>query len=175
MKCYRDCRNLGAASVEAVVVLPVFVILFVGMFFVRDLTAARLDADAEVRRCSWEYALLNDCGTKPPGCEHVVGDGHYGPLLGRLDDAVENIGEGTDLRNTKGFENVKRIIAKFVVDYLAQAITKRFEATKTVERSRPGLFGGGKSVARGTYGLACNVPPQRQGDVVHAVWNQFKP
>jgi hypothetical protein len=169
-------RSRGTATVEAVVVLPVFVILFVGMFFVRDMTGARLAADQEVRRCSWEYALNNNCGHKPAGCDHVVGDGHYGSLLpDNLDDTLNDLGNASKSKNTEGFKSVQRILEQFVTTYLAQAITKRFEAKKSVERERPGLFGGGKSVVAGKYSLACNVPAQEQKTVVEAVWNQFKP
>lgn len=168
-------QSRGVASVEAVVALPVFVILFVGMFFVRDLTSSRLAADQEVRRCSWEYALNYNCGGTPPGCGNVVGKSHYGSLTPKFDQTLNSLGDTTQYQNSDGFAAVKRILQKFVSDYLAQAVTKRFEAQKTIERERPGLFGGGKSVVSGKYGLACNVPPQGQHDVLTAVWDQFKP
>lgn len=166
----------GTASVEAVVALPVFVILFVGMFFVRDLTGARLRADQEVRRCSWEYALNYNCETTPPGCDGVVGDAHYGSLLPQnLDTAINSLGSESSDKNSEGFARVKHVLENFVTKYLAEAITKKFEAEKSIERDRPVMFGGGKSVARGKYGLACNVHPQGQDGVIETVWNQFKP
>jgi hypothetical protein len=169
-------RTRGAASVEAVVVLPVFVILFVGLFFVRDLTRARLRADQEVRRCAWQYALYENCEQSPPGCEHVVGKGHYGTLLpDNLDSAINSLGNGAKGGSSEGFARVRNVIENFVERYLAQAVTKRFEAEKNIEQARPPMFGGGASVVRGKYNLACNVRPQRQRDVVMTVWDQFKP
>lgn len=171
------CRHgkCGAASVEAVVVLPVFVILFVGMFFVRDLNATRLAADEEVRRCSWEYALANDCGYKPAGCGEVVGDAQHGPLTPDLDKLFNDFGKGSQSVGTKGFQAVQRILEHFVVDYLAQAVTRRFDANKSIERDRPNLFGGGKTRVSGKYGLSCNVPAQGQNSVMTTIWDQFKP
>lgn len=175
MSVYRKHLSRGTASVEAVIALPVFVILFVGMFFVRDLTNSRLAADQEVRRCSWEYALNNNCEQKPIGCDNVVGDGHYGGLLPQIDTTLNNLGKASNTEGSDGFAAVQRILEKFVVDYLAQAVTKRFDAKKTVEQVRPALFGGGKSAISGRYGLACNVPGKKQDTVVEEVWNQFKP
>jgi hypothetical protein len=176
MRYHSRSHARGTASVEAVVALPVFVVLFVGMFFVRDLTSARLRADQEVRRCSWEYALNNNCEHPPRGCEHVVGTGHYGSLLPQgLDGTISDLGRANDGTHAKSYARVKRVIESFVAQYVAEAITKRFDAEKVIERDRPAMFGGGKSIARGKYNLACNVRPQRQDNVITSVWNQFKP
>ncbi|MGC4068885.1 MAG: pilus assembly protein [Polyangiaceae bacterium] len=176
MFAYPKNSTRGAASVEAVVVLPVFVILLVGLFFVRDLTRARLRADQEVRRCAWQYAMYENCEQAPPGCEEVVGKGHYGALLpDKLDDAINSLGSGSKGGSSEGYARVRHVLENFVERYLAQAVTKRFDAEKTVKQARPPMFGGGTRVLRGKYDLACNVRPQRQRDVVTAVWNQFKP
>jgi hypothetical protein len=169
----RDTR--GTVTVEAVIALPVFVILFIGMFFVRDLANARLSANEEVRRCSWEYALNNNCEKKPPGCDHVVGNGHYGSLLPDSGVSLTDLGKHAASSNSPGFTAVENILRKFVDEYLLQAITKKFDARKTIEVRRPELFGGGKSVTTAKYGMACNVPTQKQNDIATAVWNQFKP
>ena len=151
------------------------------MFFVRDLTGARLRADQEVRRCSWEYALNNNCESPPPGCEGVVGKSHYGSLLPTgIDDAIKNVGQapnakGSNLNSSEGLARVKHVLENFVAGFLAEALTKRFEAEKSIERERPTMFGGGKSVVRGKYNLACNVRHQGQDNVIETVWNQFKP
>jgi hypothetical protein len=168
-------KQRGAASVEAVVALPVFVVLFIGLFFVRDMTAARLEVDQEVRRCSWQYALQTNCGDIPPGCEHVVGSSHYGSLTPDFDGAFDGIGKDSGSLGSKGYAAVMRIVENFIIDYLAQALTKRFDANKVTERERPNLFGGGTTRVSAEYGLACNVPAQSQQNVMTAVWNQFKP
>ncbi|HMA92125.1 MAG TPA: hypothetical protein VKP30_05530 [Polyangiaceae bacterium] len=177
------CRHhtRGAASVEAVVALPVFVILFVAMFFIRDLAGARLRADQEVRRCSWEYALNYNCEAPPPGCNGVVGNSHYGSLLPTgIDDAIRSVGEGSNPKgsnpvSSEDLARVKHVLENFVAEFLAEAISRRFEAEKLIERERPAMFGAGKSVVRGKYNLACNVRHQDQHDVITSVWNQFKP
>lgn len=170
---YSDTR--GTATVEAVIALPVFVILFIGMFFVRDLANAQLSANEEVRRCSWEYALINNCEEKPPGCDHIVGDGHYGSLRPNTDVSLTDLGKYAASNSSQGFSAVENILRKFVDEYILQAITKKFDARKTIEVKRPELFGGGKSVATAKYGMACNVRAQKQDDIATTVWNQFKP
>lgn len=167
-------RSRGVASVEAVVALPVFVILFVGMLFVRDLTGAKQLADQEARRCAWQYSWDN-CGDTPPkGCEGVVSPPSLGEIHSNIDTAMKH-GLDAFTASGEGAAAVKRILAGLVTDALIQALTKKFEAQKVAERDRPGLFGGGMSQVAGKYRLACNIPTQKQSGVATAVWHQFRP
>jgi len=180
-------HSSGAASVEAVVALPVFVVLFVGIFFLRDVTGARLLADQEVRRCSWQYSLQNNCSSAPRGCENVVGTGHFGDLMpkmeGLMNDLKDTMGAvGVSCSATggcsiggKAFKKVKRVLMNFVLDYLSQAVSKRFDANKAIEIERPGVFGGGTSVVRGKYGMACNIQVQTEDNVADLLWDEFGP
>jgi hypothetical protein len=168
-------RSRGAASVEAVVVLPVFVILFVSMFFVRDLTYAKLAADQEARRCAWLYSA-NDCSTVPIGCEGVVQGTRRGAINpdvnSAIGDAEKALSEGV---SGNGLGAVKQVLQNLVIDALAQAFTLSLDSQKLVEQERPRLFGGGKSQITGTYRLACNIRKQGNDDTATAVWHQFRP
>ncbi len=184
-KCKRKTR--GAASVEAVVALPVFIILFIGMFYLRELTGARLAADQEARRCSWEYALTNNCAAVPVGCENVVGRAHYGGLMPDMDKFVQGIGDGMGSVGascsvkagcsvgSKAVTKVKRVLQNFVLDYLAKAVSIRFDANKGVEIHRPGLLGGGTGVVSGRYGMGCNIAGRDQNNVADLLWDEFGP
>lgn len=65
----------GAASVEAVVVLPVFLILFISLFYVRDQVLARQATQEQARTCAWLYSANNcefDANSMPAYCDGVL-------------------------------------------------------------------------------------------------------
>lgn len=186
MSWKRRRGSRGTASVEAVIALPVFVVIFVGLFYLRDLTAARLAADQEVRRCSWQYALRENCKNVPEGCGGVVGDPHHGELMpdveGVMNDLTNTMGSvGVSCSSSgcsvggKAFEKVKRVLQNFVLSYLSQAVSVRIDANKSVELARPPLFGGGVGAVNGAYGIACNIQPKTEDDVIQLLWNEFGP
>jgi hypothetical protein len=52
-------RRRGAASAEAVVVLPIFIVLFISLFYVRDQVLAKQAAQERARTCAWLYSWNN--------------------------------------------------------------------------------------------------------------------
>jgi hypothetical protein len=165
-------QTRGAASIEAVVALPVFVILFVGVFFVRDITGAKLDAAREARRCAWEYSF-NGCDAVPDGCGSVVrrSPGGFVPpdVGGAWEDAKSKVSSGN---YQAAFLNV---LTKTVFDSLADAFTLSLDADKTEERNRPTLFGGGTSRVPANYHLACNLKEKSKEDIINEVWDFLIP
>ena len=163
----------GAATVEAVVVLPVFVALFVGVFYVRDLTGGRLAADEAARRCAWQYSA-NSCENIPEGCEQVLQGVHRGSIAPELERTIEGLEKNLS-SDSEPQQVVKNLIQTMVTDALAKYLTRALSSKKTVELNRPRLFGGGKSLVAGSYRLACNIPLQKSKHIAKAAWNQFRP
>jgi hypothetical protein len=170
---FKPACERGAASVEGVIVLPVFVILFVGLFFVRALTQSRLDADREARRCAWEYSA-NSCEAIPAGCDDVLKGVQRGNLDKGLNDTLPQI-ENSLKSGSGAAQAVKDVVTHMVTGAIAQMLTRSLDSKKTRELERPGLFGGGKSVVVGKYRLACNIPAQGSKDIATAAWKQFRP
>jgi hypothetical protein len=159
--------------VEGVIVLPVFVILFVGIFFVRDLTRNRLDADREARRCAWQYSA-NACESVPTGCAEILNGVHRGAILTSLDAALKNVENG--LKSSSDAEQAaKAIVTNMVTGAIARLLTRSLDSKKTVDVDRPGLFGGGTRQVSGKYQLACNIPVQESNSIARAAWKQFRP
>jgi hypothetical protein len=156
----------GAATVEAVVVLPVFIILLVGILLVRDVTNSRLLADQEARRCAWQYSF-NNCDTVPKGCDNVLALGDLGAVPPKVDNLLANPKAGIA-------GGVRAILDGVVKTALLEAFTKGFVANKPVEFDRPRLFGGGKRRVTGRYRLACNVSTQVDDGFLEAVWHQLR-
>jgi hypothetical protein len=168
----RKPRERGAASVEAVVALPVFVILFSGVFFVRELTGAKLDAAREARRCAWEYSA-NGCDAIPDGCGGVVArsprESFPESLAGAWEDTKNSVSEG---KYKQAFLNV---LTKSVSDAIVAAFTLSLDAEKVEERAQPPLFGGGKTLVPAKYHLACNLKDKSKEQIVEEVWNFLIP
>lgn len=167
-------RNIsrGAASIEAVVALPVFVILFIGVIFVRDLTGARLAADSEARRCAWEFSA-NGCSDIPVGCAGVVRRLPLGELDEDMSDTWEAGVSALENGNVQGA--IITALTRFVLVPLTSAFTQRLEANKTLERTRPNVFGGGTSQVSGRYRLSCNLKSKSQQKIIDDVWSSLIP
>lgn len=173
----RSCTR-GAASVEAVIVLPLFVILFVGIFWIRDRQEAMLIADQEARRCAWTYSALG-CDDRhiPDGC--AVRDADL-QLKGDLSIPYESVSTSVRSMATNqgdlGLGNfVKNLILDNVVARLGQVLTHNTEATKNLERERPELFGGGQSIVSGKYRLACNLKGHTPEALLDEAWDKLMP
>jgi hypothetical protein len=162
----------GVASVEVVIVLPVFVLLFVGLSFIGKLALARADVDAEARRCAWLYAM-NDCQELPEGCAPPTSS----PVAGgdSLGDAVSH-GKGV-LGREQG--RASGAIAQFIGSVFGKALSDVAgcspvaNASRTVSRSP--LFGGKINPFTGSYGLACNLEPQTVGSIAEQAWKALEP
>src|SRR3954453_9582048 len=61
----RASTRRGTASVEVVVMLPVFVILFASGFYLHGLITAAQDAGIAARGCAWAHAVAG-CPTQRP-------------------------------------------------------------------------------------------------------------
>lgn len=162
----------GTASVEAVIALPVFVVLFIGLFFVRELTGAKLEADRHARSCAWAYAM-NNCEHIPAGCAGVL----LVPSSGAPDAGFEaKLREAENgMRSGEGSGVVMKILRSIVLDAVTSSVTKKFDATKPLQRERPNLFGGGKSQVIGKYRLSCNLPSKTQQQFAEDVWHTLVP
>ncbi|UJR83813.1 TadE/TadG family type IV pilus assembly protein [Sandaracinus amylolyticus] len=86
----RDTR--GAAYAEAVLVIPVFVLLAGGVVYLHGVHAARMDASLRARECAWAYAN-GGCETLPPECRETGGGAADDGGDPALADAVASVQE----------------------------------------------------------------------------------
>ena len=164
-------HSRGTATVEAVVVLPFFIMILAGIGFVRDKQLAIQAAENRARSCAWQYSA-NDCSQKPAGCEDVLKDG-IAPRSGTKVDDVLNSAKSQVLAGG----DAKGVIEKVATDILGPAIDAlfgRYLAASTHGKvNRPGILGGGQTVVEGQYHLACNLRSTNPGDVVSDAWDKI--
>lgn len=108
----RNCER-GTASLEAVLVLAVFLIVYVGLFHMHKLQGNVLVARAQARSCAWRYSNAGCRDGAPDGCgeastsdmqladendsdrgilDSITDLGVIGPVLGQV------LGTAVDLR-----------------------------------------------------------------------------
>jgi hypothetical protein len=153
----------GAASAEAVVVLPVFIIIFASVLYVRSQVLSRQAAETKARACAWAFST-NNCGAIPPGCEDIVRkvDGAAGVV-----DEIEK-----DLLSARG-GLVGPVVAKVIEPALKCAFGSALDANTKQSYQRPSLYGGGTATASGSYHLACNLAHETLIEVANDAWKSL--
>jgi len=156
----RHCR--GTASVEAAIVLPVFVILLISVYYVCNNILAKQTAEIHARSCAWAYSR-NNCESIPAGCENDLHEVWEGEAI------ADEIGKRLKIDN-----GLIRSAVMFVLDPVLNAVFGHaLNATTETSFERPALYGGGTATAHGTYHLACNLNHKTLGDVASDVWNSI--
>jgi hypothetical protein len=153
--------------VEAVIALPVFVILFVAAIYVRDLMGTRHEVGTQARTCAWLYSA-NNCTSVPPGCSEFI---HDGAAHGREIDEI--VGGVADELDVLGSGMVRTTVELVVNDVLEAAFGKLVDSQSTRAVRRPPLFGGSEVTVPGRYRLACNVQPQTLGQILEDAWGSI--
>jgi len=152
----------GAASVEAVIVLPVLIILFVSVFYVRNQVLARQAAERQARTCAWAYSM-NNCSAVPPGCSAQIVSA-AGPLGGKIEGKLSKASGG-----------IAGPVVNDVLDpVLRAAFGKALDAKSQVPYERPAIYGGGTQTASGGYHLACNLTTETLEYVGKDAWDALK-
>lgn len=168
-------RQRGTAMVEGVIVLPVFLLLFVGVFYLRDMVTRRQALDTLARSCAWRYA--------DNGCEVIPDDCAEDNLLQKTpfegnDQGEEWItGQGDDLRESiksaeGGTDGDKVVDAVWgiVSQALEETFTKAATATPQGTLKPPALIGGEEKVVTSHFQLSCNLKPVTAKSLVMEAW-----
>lgn len=137
----------GAAMVEAVVMLPFFLLLFGLVLYVYREHEGRISASADARNCAWTYSANNCEGPLPPGCRTA------GSIRSEEIQAAD-VADGSDsiLGALSGIPFVGMVIdAVFGTSH-------RFAGARTFER--PKVMGGGERTVSRNYTMMCNEVPR---------------
>ena len=195
----RSCESLrGAVTVEALLVMPLLMLLFVGIEFVRDTVLARQVASAESKSCAWELAN-HGCRSPSPRCAATVRgpvsmDRSGGRATGlevasELNDSMHAHGTvgariaidgGSAISaslSPQGFGSVgggaiSEAISKVLEPALGRLLAGNEFALGTAARgvSRPVILGGGAIDVRGQCQLRCNLEEQGPEMMLVSLW-----
>ncbi len=149
----RSRRVRGAASVEAVIVLPFFILIFAGVLYVHHLWENRQIALMTARQCAWLFSA-SGCDEQPSGCEGLV----------HAAGAEEQQNEVTDELDGGVIDQLSGI------PFLGPAIRGIFgtalEANIERQTRRPPVLGGGRVPVAARYYMMCNEKAQTLGELI---------
>lgn len=166
------CRTRGVASVEAAVALPFFVLLFVGLNYMRAAVLKKHELSMTARTCAWLFSESN-CQVIPDGCQNVLGSPSVSASSAsqQLHDKLKGgASEAAALTQV-----VSNIITDLLGPALDAAFGESFDAVPHSSVDKPKLFGGGSLEVFGHYHLACNLKQETPLDVVTDAWKIFRP
>ncbi len=151
-KTRRMRRMQGSASVEIVVMLPVFISLFAGVLWLHRSGSAVQSAGAMARGCAWAHALQGCPDTLPEVCSELgVRSKAHG-------------GEVEQLEDTGWFGTLNSI------PVLGAAVRGVFGHAHIISASVSNeTFAGEAATSSSRQYVLCNVVAQTWGDHLHAL------
>jgi hypothetical protein len=173
-RAFTGARSRGAATVEAVAVLPVFIVLLASVGYVQDRTLGKQTADMQARTCAWLHSA-GGCGAPPPGCEAAIGlpVGDDQPVYDA--QASDALAAGRHaITEHAGGGVVADIVHRIIRPALDLLWGRTAEAEVRRELRRPHRRASSK-IVRGRYQLACNSRAVALGQVAEDAWNIFRP
>jgi hypothetical protein len=167
-------RRRGTASVEVVMMLPFFILVFAGLYYMHGLYAGRQLAMTKARACGWAYAKAGCQGTRPSECPgpeggdpggasvqagQVAGNGNAG--TGSAGQLVETIGAIPVIGNI--------LVAPFEMLFGKPLTTN---ARHTINQPQPS-YGPESFTVGGRYFTLCNTVRQTWTDVAQNIFCDF--
>jgi hypothetical protein len=151
----------GAASIEAVVILPFLILVYFGVALVFGRYDATQRSWASARSCAWAYSQRGCQGDLPAECGAATAGPSEIPENPELDEAAR-----TEQVQARGEEQQK------VLDGMNHALGdprrtlfgEYTTVTAAIDFRAPLLFGEHRRVSV-TYHLACNLKEQRLSDI----------
>jgi hypothetical protein len=141
----------GAASVEALALLPFFFIVWGCIFFVHRLTEGRIVVSETARACAWADMTTACTQPRSPRCTYSPG----------LHIGDEDLGDAGAMKL-----DLERRLRFFEIDlramYGPEIARPTFVAERRSTAARPRVLGGGEMGVRGRFSAMCNEIPAYQ-------------
>lgn len=181
LRCHRRSTKQhhsrrGAASVEAIIALPVLILILASLYLMRDQVVSKQAAEMQARSCAWLFSMKN-CRLEdvPESCRNVLQiTNKSGNATPELDRAIRG-GKDAALRGRDTTGVVETIVGSLLGPALEAAFGRSVDATVKHTVDRPALYGGGTLTVSGSTHLACNLTPETPEDVAKDAWNLFAP
>lgn len=165
-------RARGVASVEAVVALPFFILIFLALFYVRDELLKKHQLGMTARTCAWLYSESN-CQVVPPGCQNYLSA--LRPTSSKAGNELHDAMSEVESKTHDFTKLVSNVVTGLIDNIIDAAFSQSFDAAPKSSVPRPALFGGGSKGISGKYHMECNLAEKKPIDVVTDAWNIVKP
>lgn len=169
--------------VEAVMAIPVLVLLWAGILFLHNLGTARQRAEMEARTCAWIHSENScDASLLPPECKDLLSSTDDVPsdenlevqdqVTETLNSGAETVGEmmaATDERNA-----METLVADILRPALKEMFARSIRTAQVRDAKRPPLLGGKSVQVKGSHHLACNLEARDPLDLAAHAWDLFQ-
>lgn len=157
--------------VEGAVMLPVFVLIFIGVIYLSRVYHTNLNAAEKVRECAWAYSLKG-CDSLPPHCQRSPTTPKVDVSLSGLGNKVkDSFGELQSKGIPSDVGDLKEALGP-ISDLLASSLALENEQKLIAVEGykRPAFFGGGQHNTSRNYTIMCNETPRESLEVLKSIW-----
>lgn len=145
----------GTASIEAVIMLPFFIMVWGLLLFAVDVYKHKIDAGIRARDCGWTFAQTG-CQTVPPSCQEEPGD----PV------STEDAAGSSELASTVDDLPIDIPIIGDVLNGVVDTIFGELRRARHSEDvQRPQVLGSTTVQTRGAFAIMCNERPRTVGEM----------
>jgi len=172
---WRDKR--GAAMVEGVIVLPVFVIVLAAIIYFHRAYATKINMNSKARSCAWSYAV-NGCqaSSRQEGCPISEIGGERSGIFDGFGDSIEDTEQknrAAELaakvkKETGALDNV--LDGANTIGLAILGLGEGIEARPSASFARPSILGGGTRTIFGSYSVMCNEQKRSPADLANAAY-----
>jgi hypothetical protein len=159
-------HETGAASIEAVVLLPCFLLLFFAIYGIHSRYEAKQRALANARHCAWVYSQRGCAGPLPPGCSTRPSTPRALAAKQYVESDFSTVSSGTEKP-----ARLSGVIENQVGEPQRTLFGRYINATSRISPEVPDILGWDESDTQAKYHLACNLEPQRLSDVLSFLWD----
>lgn len=161
----------GAAMVEGVIVLPLFVIVLAAVIYFHRAYATKISLGVKARSCAWQYSV-NGCTRKslPEGCPvseigapsdsgTAFGDNFMEAMTNKDKEMATEVDEGrSKLDTVLGGANE--------VSLMVLQLSEGIVAKPSGSVQKPSILGGGTHSLSANYSVMCNERRRTMGDLL---------
>jgi len=178
---------LGAASVEAVITLPVLILIFLGVVYVSKCATGQHQAEALARECAWHFSEVG-CSVDRMQADHPECGGLVQAVSG---DFKPRIRPDTVQEDSLGWQDIplsfdeaygkaedkfdsllSGVLRQMVGGVISQEMTNEARAMVDFSVSRASLGGTAYDSLRVQYQLPCNLLPRTPEEIVTSLWDE---
>jgi hypothetical protein len=160
----------GTASVEVVVMLPLFIALLFAVSYLHGLGSAFLEAKNAARACAWTHALRGCADRLPPVCKAIGLGKSDGMRLSLAGSELEVRRDGTFELQRSYFDEVAAIPLVGAAVASVFGVGQRISATRTA----PGYAGAREQVIAESVYVLCNSQAASWSDKVEELLEWFR-
>lgn len=162
-------KTRGTATVEAVVMLPVLILLLLGVGYTSRAFSYSLESNDLARLCAQRYAIM--------GCKHAerLPTECQGAFSKTKDPPLPDSDETAKLKNAENDEDVQKatsrstLLTKILDSLFGKGVIAKTKANVT----RPGMLGGGTSPVYSSSYALCNTVPVPADNLAKELFHSF--